>query len=147
MSENQTEFKGFARVEVMGHQTHIGYVETQAFGGTVLFRVDQPALPEEEEELKFPRYIDGSGYVEAGTIVKHGALPAVSVLVGAGSIYRIIPCDEEAAKVAIRQSVRRPLSIVRLAGSKALADGRGVAIVDECDEGDGDHDDYMPGGF
>jgi hypothetical protein len=51
MSESdlpQAQFNGWARVEVMGHQTHIGYVRTEAYGAAVLFRVDTPDLPERE---------------------------------------------------------------------------------------------------
>ena len=33
MSEQQqAQFNGWAKVEVMGHQTHIGYVRTEAYG-------------------------------------------------------------------------------------------------------------------
>ena len=42
MNENQAEFKGWAKVEVMGHQSHIGYVTTEAYGQAVLFRIDRP---------------------------------------------------------------------------------------------------------
>ena len=40
----QAEFKGWAKVEVMGRQSHVGYVETQAFGGAVLFRINHPEI-------------------------------------------------------------------------------------------------------
>jgi hypothetical protein len=136
MSEQQTEFKSWARVEVMGHQTHIGFTETQAFGGTVLFRVDQPELPAEEMTLQFPEYVEGS-YVPVGSLVKREAVPACTVLIGASSIYRIIPCDEEAAKKAIRTSLRRPLILVKLAELPAIN-----AEFSE-DEGPIDEDDEL----
>ncbi len=112
--ETQAEFRGWAKVEVMGHQTHIGFAVTEAYGAAVMFRVDQPELPEAEETLTHGEYVDGSGYCPTGTVVKRGKIEAASVLVGAGSIYRITPCTEEAALEAIRQSVRRPLTLVRL---------------------------------
>ena len=80
--ENQAEYKGWAKVEVMGHQSHIGYVSTEAYGAAVLFRIDRPAIPEI-------------------------AVEPISVLVGAGSIYRIIPCSEEVAIAAIQKEQRR----------------------------------------
>ena len=98
MSEDlpQAQFSGWARVEVMGHQTHIGYVRTEAYGAAVLFRVDTPELPEREWVLEKPEWGD-SGMIPAGTKVKRPGSPGVSVLIGAGSIYRIVPCSEAAA--------------------------------------------------
>ena len=93
--ENQAEYKGWAKVEVMGHQSHIGYVSTEAYGAAVLFRIDRPAIPEI-------------------------AVEPLSVLVGAGSIYRIIPCSEEVAIAAIQKEQRRPLAIVKLAEVKRI---------------------------
>ena len=113
MSETQAEFKGFARVEIMGHQTHIGYVTTEAYGQAVLFRIDRPALPEVEEALATAEWI-GQQRCPPGTIVKRGSIDAATVLVGSGSIYRIIPCTEEIALRAIRESEHRPLFIVKL---------------------------------
>lgn len=121
MSEtNQAEFKGWARVEVMGHQNHIGFVTTEAYGAAVLFRIDQPEISESEETLTRSEWI-GNTTLPAGTVVKRGPIEAVSVLVGAGSIYRIIPCTEEVARRAIIENQRRPLIAVKLPGANALA--------------------------
>lgn len=120
MSEiNQAEFKGWARVEVMGHQSHTGYVTTEAYGAAVLFRIDQPEIPEAEELLSEDQWI-GNATLPAGTVVQRGRIEAVSVLVGAGSIYRIIPCTKEVAEKVIRENQRRPLIAVKLPGAKAL---------------------------
>lgn len=128
MSEvTQTEFRGWA-VEVMGHQSHIGFVETQAFGGTVLFRVDRPEIPEEEETLTSSDWV-GSQRAAAGSVVKRAAIPAATVLVGAGSIYRIVPCDEATALRAIREDGNRPLLLVKAADVPMLP-----APVDDLDE-------------
>ncbi len=118
---DNAEFKGFARVEVMGHQTHIGFVETQAFGGAVLFRIDRPEVPESEETLTRPEWVD-SVRAPVGSVVKRGVIPAATVLVGASSIYRIIPCTEEAAMLTIRQSESRPLFLVKLADAPLITD-------------------------
>jgi hypothetical protein len=145
MPENQSEFKGWARVEVMGHQTHIGYVETQAFGGTVMFRVDQPGVPGVEQTLERTEYFAGQ-YVPAGSVVKREDIAPASVLIGAGSIYRIIPCDEAAAMAAIRENFRPPLMVVKLAEVQQITDGD-IAAEQDPDDGREDSDDYMPGGF
>ncbi len=140
MSEQaQAQFNGWARVEVMGHQTHIGYVRTEAYGGTVLFRIDTPALPEREFVLEEPAYV-GSKWTRAGATVQRAAIEGVSVLVGAGSIYRIVPCTEAAALKAIENGVRSDLKLVSAPPELALnaagpdADEEG----DEDGEGDGD---------
>lgn len=142
MSEtNQSEFKGWARVEVMGHQTHIGYVTTQAFGQAVMFRVDQPAIESAEETLERPEWV-GDTYAHPGSVVKRGDIEAATVLVGSGSIYRIIPCDQAAAMKAIRASVRPPLMIVRLAEALhiagAVADQDPYEDTDDGPDEDGD---------
>ena len=42
---NQAKFEGWARVEVMGHQSHTGFVTTEAYGQAVMFRIDTPEIP------------------------------------------------------------------------------------------------------
>src|SRR5271167_4465859 len=119
MTETQNEFKGWAKVEVMGHQSHIGYVVTEAYGQAVMFRIDQPAIPEEERVLTEREYTS-AGYLPAGTVVKQPAIDGVTVLVGSGSIYRIIPCTESVAIKAVRETQRKPLVLVRLPDCLAL---------------------------
>ena len=132
MSEtNQAEFKGWARVEVMGHQSHTGFVTTEAYGAAVLFRIDQPEIPEAEETLTESQWI-GNSTLPAGTVVKRGPIEAVSVLVGAGSIYRIIPCTEEVARKAILENQRRPLIAVKLPGAKALTPVTPISRYYDC---------------
>ena len=120
MSE-QNEFRGWAKIEVMGHQSHTGYVQTEAYGGAVLFRIDTPALPEEPERTLTSREWTDDGYLPIGAVVKLPAREGVSVLVGAGSIYRIIPCTEEAAMKVIRDRARRPLMVVSLPAAQIAA--------------------------
>jgi hypothetical protein len=138
MSEtNQAEFKGWARVEVMGHQSHTGFVTTEAYGAAVLFRIDQPEISESEETLRESSWI-GNTTLPAGTIVQRGKIEAVSVLVGASSIYRIIPCTEEVARKAIQENQRRPLIAVKLPGAKAL-----TAVKPQDDEHEPMGDEYF----
>ena len=128
-AEQQASFNGWARVEVMGHQSHIGYVRTEAYGQAVMFRIDRPELPEREYTLREPAYVKfstspdswESRWVPAGAVVKRSAEPGCSVLVGAGSVYRILPCDEAAALRAIESSQRSELKLISLPPEKTLA--------------------------
>lgn len=124
MSEQQSEFNGWAKVEVMGHQSHIGYVKTEAYGAAVLFRIDSPGAPEREYTLESPEYAEEitgvRRYCPKGTVVKRKERPPVSVLVGAGPIYRIIPCTEGVAMQAIEREQRSELMVVSLPAGAAL---------------------------
>lgn len=135
--QDQASFEGWAKVEVMGHQSHIGYVRTEAYGAAVLFRIDTPELPEGEHTLTEPQYAeDGSGsnlWCPVGTKVQRPKRPGVSVLVGAGSIYRIVPCSEAVAMSAIESNGRSPLKLVELPERAALP----------APESSGDEDDYQ----
>ena len=121
----QSNFEGWAIVEMMGHRKEIGFVTTQAFGQAVLFRVDTPALEEREFVLRSPEYASpASGgsqqWCPAGTKVKRGAIPARSCLVAPASLYALNPCTEEAARTAIERNIARPLIILELPERKAL---------------------------
>ena len=122
MGEQQASFSGWARVEIMGHQTHIGFVRTEAYGQAVMFRVDAPQLPEREFALPEPAYVDGK-WTPAGATVRRAAIEGASVLIGAASIYRIIPCTEAAALKATENEVRAELKLIALPKpeTKALA--------------------------
>ena len=128
----QAQFLGWARVEVMGHQQHIGYVRTEAYGQAVMFRIDTPELPNREYTLLSPQYV-GSQWCPTGSVVQREAQPGSSVLVGAGSIYRICPCTEEAALKAIDGTVRAELKLIKVPEGKALP---------EPDGGDPDENEY-----
>jgi len=130
MEQQQAVFSGWAVVEIMGHQRHVGMVTTEAYGGAVLFRIDQPEVPESEETLESAEWI-GDKYAQPGSVVTRGSIPASSVLVGSGSIYRIIPCDEATAMKAIRENQHRPLALVKFIGRTAQI----PAPVDEEGEG------------
>jgi hypothetical protein len=67
------ELKGWALVELFGHQRIVGFLTQQTFGSGVLFRVDVPDLKKASEVIRkgFTRYF------------------------GLSSIYSITPIDEQ----------------------------------------------------
>jgi len=127
---DQNSFSGWARVEVMGHQSHIGYVTTETFGAAVLFRIDQPRMEATKETLQSARWI-GDVYAGIGSEVENPEIEPSSVLVGSGSIYRIIPIDEATARIAIRGDQRRPLMVVSLVPGNLLVTASGDDIDDD----------------
>ncbi len=58
----QNHFKGFALLELYGHQKEAGFVETCYFGTACMFRVDVPGLDEREYVLEAPAYGEHTGY-------------------------------------------------------------------------------------
>ena len=137
-TSEQAKFEGWAVVEVMGHQTHIGYVTTEAYGQAVMFRVDTPALPEREFTLSRPDWSNDYGSLPAGAKVRKPATESRSVLIGSGSIYRITPCTEQAAQVAIDRAEPRSLIPVDLPKAQLTA-------PDEDDEASEDEEFSQPG--
>lgn len=151
--QQQARFEGWAIVDVLGHQRYVGFVNTEAYGQAVLFRVDVPALVERERTTKAPEYVGGR-YVPAGTVVKEGAVQGYTKLIGSGSIYCITPCTEKAALKAVEDLQRRPLMGLTLPEGHALApaevtDAQLDAIDDMYDrqdaEGESDDDDDATG--
>jgi hypothetical protein len=149
--DNQASFSGWARVEVMGHQTHIGFVKTEAYGQAVMFRIDTPGAPEREFVLESPEYAEEQPglrrWCPAGTKVKRPARDGVTVLVGAGSIYRIVPCTEAVALHSIERGAHSPLMLVSLPEGRALppAEEEETGELDfDPDEEDDDEDEHDP---
>jgi hypothetical protein len=134
MSEGQAKFEGWAIIEMMGHQSAIGYVTTENYGAASLFRIDTPEMPERDFKLKRPEVVDGK-WAPAGSEVRRPLLAAHSQLIGPGSIYRLTPCDEEAARKAIESAQGRPLILLSMP-----ADGQpkqlemGAAAELTCDD-------------
>lgn len=145
MDQPQAKFEGWAVVEMMGHQREIGFVTTEYFGAAAMFRVDTPALPEREFELKRPEYIGGR-WTPAGSKVKRVAIPAKSRLVSPGSLYAITPCTEETALHAIENMQDRGLILLEIKEEcPALSEGRDERTIcracldgnhQDCDETD-----------
>lgn len=101
-------FRGWAVVEVFGHQKYAGYVTTEAYGAAVLFRIDVPALEARERTTKAPGYVGGR-YVPAGTQVCEGAVNSYSKLLGVSAIFSITPCSQELALKVVEEIQPRPL--------------------------------------
>lgn len=119
--QKQASFEGWAKVEIMGHQSHVGFVRTEAYGAAVLFRIDTPELPEREYTLDTPQYVN-SCWTPAGAKIWRGKAEGSTALVGSGSIYRILPCSEAAAMKAIEQNGRAEFKVIELP-VKTLAAG------------------------
>lgn len=135
MEPQQNSFEGWAVVELFGHQREAGYVVTQHFGVAALFRIDVPALPERDFELKSPQYVKHE-WCGAGTKVRREASPARSRLVGPGAIYAINPCTEEAAREAIEALYGRELIV--------LDRPKVAALPVDVDEGDDEDEEEVP---
>lgn len=93
-AEGRTVFGGWARVELFGHVTEMGYVTTHYFGNAAMFQIDQPALPEREVIICERTWHEGR-YIDAGSKVRKPALVATHRLVGPGSIYSMQSVSEE----------------------------------------------------
>lgn len=150
----QARFEGWAIVEVFGHQRYAGYVTTEAYGQAVLFRVDVPPLEERERLTKHYEYI-GNQNVPPGSTVKEQAVQGYTKLFGAGAIYGLTPCTQEAALKAVAAMQARDLQLVKLAPERALSAPADVVACPVChsslspcdceiDNGDDDPDDDDP---
>jgi hypothetical protein len=132
----QSKFDGWAIVEVFGHQRYAGYVTTEAFGQAVLFRVEVPPLAACERIAKHYEYAADGKSIPPGSTVQEDAVQGYSKLFGAGAIYGITPCTQEAAEKAIAAMATRKLTVVKLAPERAIS----ASFV--SDEGDETEDDF-----
>lgn len=113
----QSNFTGWAIIELMGHQREIGYVTTEVYGQAVLFRLDQPELPEREFTLRHPESVEGH-WAPAGSVVKRPVSPSRTRLIAPAALYAINPCSEEAARAALERTPR-PLILVNMPVTQA----------------------------
>lgn len=137
--QEQSKFDGFAIVEVMGHNSFAGHVTTQAFGAAVLFRIDVPELPEGEVILAYADR-SGSEVLPAGSKVMREKVQGYTKLIGAGSIYAITPCTEDAVMAYVQRQQRQPLRLLELPASKQIEkpeDEDGGGDMDEESSRDG----------
>ena len=132
MEQEQSQFKGWAVVEIMGHNKEIGFVTTEYFGGPALFRVDQPPLPEREIVLDRPQWI-GETYCPVGSTIKREAMEGKTSFVGPSSIFRMTPCSEETAKAAIERMLPAQIKVVHLAEKTAIAESSGHGDDEDSD--------------
>lgn len=119
MEQAQAKFEGWAVVELFGHQREIGFVTTEYFGASALFRIDVPEVPERESTLERPEWIENR-LAPIGTVVKRSAVEGRTRYVGPGAIYGLNPCSESAARKAVETNVRREIAIISLPEGKQL---------------------------
>lgn len=75
LAQDETKFRQWAVVEIMGHRRFAGFVTEETIGGQAFVRVDVPE-----------------------SVCSNGTLPAFTKLFGSGAIYCITPCTEETAR-------------------------------------------------
>lgn len=114
MSEQNSEFSGWAKVEMLGRNVEVGFVSTRYFGNVALFQIDVPGVDEREETLERPEYVDDV-WTPAGSVVKREAIPSRTSMIGPSTIYRMTPCSEEVAKKSLAERRPRAIAVVRLA--------------------------------
>ncbi len=122
----QSNFEGFAILEIFGHQKYAGFVKTEYFGTACMFRCDIPPLPERERitrggcrvQMESP---DEHTWAPPGSTVKEPATEGYTKLFGVGAIYSMTPCDEKACLAAVAELQPRPLMLVKLPEGKAIA--------------------------
>lgn len=135
--EQNAEFSGWAKVELMGHNVLVGYVTTRYFGPAALLQVDIPGEEERDETLVEPEFVGGK-WCPVGSVVKRPAVPSASPMVGPTTIYRLTPCTEEVAKKALQGRAPRAIAIVSVpAGYNQLQ-----APAEEAEYPDDDNDPY-----
>lgn len=141
----QSQFTGWAIVEMMGHRREIGYVTTEHYGQASLFRVDTPEIPERDFVLERPEYArtdDGdTRYCPIGTKVRRYGIAARSCLVAPGSLYALNPCTQEAALAAIERNLARPLIALELPPEPATRTLPAPDLDTDDDDLDTDDDD------
>jgi len=133
--ETQNKFEGWAVVELFGHLREAGYVTTEYFGTGALFRIEVPPLPEREETLARPGWIEND-FCDVGTKISRGAVEGRTRFVGPSAIYALNPCSKDAAFQALESMVQREIKIVELVKKKQLATT--LPGEDEGDYDDGD---------
>lgn len=90
--QTQTQFNGWALVEIMGHRRAVGMVTTEYIGTAALLKIVTPEVPATEYTLEKDAWIDGDR-VYAGSRVE-ASRPRGEIWVGSGSIYALTPITE-----------------------------------------------------
>lgn len=134
--EGQTaKFEGWALVELFGHGREAGFVATEYFGGTALFRVDVPDIPARQEAKQAPCWVDGR-LVPAGTVTEEAAIPGRTRYIGPGAIYAINPATEEAVRAAVARVTPRKVKVISLPEGMALPQPARTPGEDDGEEGE-----------
>lgn len=140
--EEQSKFEGWAKVEVMGHQRHLGYCETVTFGSTVMLKVTDPEIPAFERTLEVPEWMMGGELLAAGSRIRQSR-PKKEVFLGLGSIFRLTPCPE-ADTIDRNTLVTEVLHRAQAAALPAASDDFDELSHSECVKGgDGEETSYF----
>jgi hypothetical protein len=97
INKRERTFEGWAIVDVLGHQRHVGYVTTEYFGQTAFFRVMTPARDPRERIVDGNEYVNfkGCSYPPAGSKVFEEGRPGGERFIGAASVYALTPATKE----------------------------------------------------
>jgi hypothetical protein len=109
----QTEFKTWAIVEVMGHNEYAGFVSSESIAGAGMLRVD---VPETSKRAAFTKYLSTS------------------------AIYGISPCTEETARARAESQQATPFSSWSVE-QQVLSNLRQKGLLIEHKPEQADHDD------
>lgn len=140
MDQQQAKFEGWAIVGLFGHQKEAGFVTTEYFGGSAMFRIDVPDLPEREWVIERPERGDNYELLPVGTRVKREGVPSRTRLVGPGAVYDMTPCTEDVCRKAIERGLSRPLIVLELPKDKQLTCGETLAQTLPGEESDEEED-------
>ncbi len=88
----QTQFNGYALVEIMGHRRAAGFVTTEYIGASAFLRIVTPEVPPTRVTLEKDSYHDFT-QLYAGSVIEISR-PRAEILVGSASIYAITPIEE-----------------------------------------------------
>lgn len=112
--QTQTQFNGYALVEIMGHRRAAGMVTTEYIGAAAFLRVVTPEVPATRITLDRDAWVDGT-MAWKGSIVEVSR-PRTEILIGSGSIYAISPIDE----ADVLQHAPTKQKVIVLAERKAI---------------------------
>ncbi len=90
--QTQTQFNGWALVEIMGHRRAAGMVTTEYIGSAAFLRIVTPEVPATQYTVDSDRWIDGCRVYEGS--VMEVSRERSEILVGSSSIYAITPTTE-----------------------------------------------------
>lgn len=107
-------YTGWCILEIFGHQRYAGYLTAEPMGQAVMFRIDVPALEERERITDRDEWHQAYGTLKPGTKVKDSAVQGYTKIFGAGAIYCITPCTQEAALKAVESMQKRNVLLVEL---------------------------------
>jgi hypothetical protein len=133
--EQQSQFEGWAILEIFGHQKYAGFVKTEYYGTACMFRCDVPPLEERQQVTLGGCYVasdaDSRSWVPPGSTVQKCATQGYSKLFGVGAIYSMTPCDQDAALKAVEELQPRSLMLVSLPKGRTIAAGSPADIPSE----------------